>query len=254
MCCLTVKKDSNVIPHRDKIWIVVLCKHENRYCQNNEMFSPVISYVSLHQLNIMAIEHRFRLSQSYQKNALCNSSLPNNYTTIINPPIGCQLIQLDESFILKKTLYWVQYSPRHWFDKLTSTLKTLGIKVTPPNPCMYKYYLVPGGALIYIYLYAGKFMYLIKYDATEEKFHILLSFPPGFWAPYLNGPKMTKYIFQSISAIWNFLITHHNALASATLKGNPLLPNTATVSPLTPLPSQSHPQQIRVYTQFFTKS
>ena len=65
-------------------------------------------------------------------------------TTIIKPPIGCLFIQNDESWTLNKTLYSLQYSPIHWFEKLTSTLKNTGLKSSPHDPYVCTGSLIPG--------------------------------------------------------------------------------------------------------------
>ena len=65
--------------------------------------------------------------------------------TIITPPIICPFSQPHEFWILKKTLYGLQCIPRNWLDKLTITLRYLGM-ISPPNySWFYTSTLAPGG-------------------------------------------------------------------------------------------------------------
>ena len=167
MCYLAVKRDYDMRPHRAKNLFFVLGNHGDRYWYKNKNFALVISYLSLHQHSIMAIEHWSRLIKVDCKNALCNATLLNNKNTIIKTSIGWPFSQPDKLCLLKKTLYGLQRCPRHWFDKITSTLNTLGLKSSPHDPCVYTLSLIPGRDKIYIGLYVKNFVYFSESDAVE---------------------------------------------------------------------------------------
>jgi hypothetical protein len=63
----------------------------------------------------MAVEQRRTLQQGNCKNEFCQGMLPLDEITIIKPPIGDPL--------LKRTLYGLCHSPRHWYIKIKSILE-----------------------------------------------------------------------------------------------------------------------------------
>ena len=93
----------------------------------------------------MAIEHQQRLHQGYYKNAFCKATLPDNNTTMIKPQIGYPFSQPNELWIPDKTIYGIQYIPRHWFDNITSTLVDMVLTSSTQNPFVYISTLTPGG-------------------------------------------------------------------------------------------------------------
>ena len=174
MCFHAVKWDSYKRTHRDKCLIIVLCNHGDRYWDKNKTFTPVILYSSLCQLTSTAIKQKRRLRQWSRKKTFCNATLINSETTNIKPPIGCSSIQPDELCLLKHNLYDMQCIPRHRFDKLTSTLNTMGLKDFNHNTCLFTGYLILGGPPIYIGQYVDNFVYFSESDTAEENFHTSL--------------------------------------------------------------------------------
>ena len=127
MCVLTVKKDKNLLPLRDKSRIVVLGKHKDRDWSKSKKFAPVLCFDSLRLLVSMAVEQRCTLKQGDCKNAFCNGVLPPNEMTIAKPPLGNPDAAQNKYWLLKKTLYGLRRSPRHWFEKLRAVLLCLGL-------------------------------------------------------------------------------------------------------------------------------
>ena len=87
MCCLTVKHDSNIKPHRSKRIIVVIGNNEEIYWENNKNYAPVISYSSLHQLTRIDIDHKRRLHQSDCKNYYTMPPFQTTITPSSKPPL-----------------------------------------------------------------------------------------------------------------------------------------------------------------------
>ena len=137
MCVLTVKKDENLLPLRAKSRIVVLGNLEDRFWSKSQSFAPVLRQDSLRFLTSLAVEKRRRLKSGDCKNAFCQSSLPPEETTIVRPPSGDPDSGRDEYWLLRKTLYGLTRSPRHWFDKIDGILKSMGLKPNAHDPCLY---------------------------------------------------------------------------------------------------------------------
>ncbi len=57
--------------------------------------------------------------------------------TIVKPPIGDPDTIKDEYWLLKKTLYGLRRSPRHWYNKITAVLSSIGLKPNASDPCMF---------------------------------------------------------------------------------------------------------------------
>eukprot|EP00957_Ditylum_brightwellii_P159237 12119633-Ditylum_brightwellii.AAC.1 len=137
MCVLVVKPDENLNPHRAKSRIVVLGNQDDRPWSKGDKYAPVLQYSSLRLLTSMAVEKRRRLQQGDAKNAFCQGTLPADETTIIKPPPGDPDAAPDEYWLLKKCLYGLARSPRHWFDLISSTLRDMGMQPSSHDPCLW---------------------------------------------------------------------------------------------------------------------
>ena len=92
-----------------------------------KIYAPVLCSDSLHFLVNMAVEDCRMLKQGDCKNAFCNSDLPPDEVTIVRPPKGDPSAANNEFWLLKKTLYGLRRSPRHWFVKIDKNLKSMGL-------------------------------------------------------------------------------------------------------------------------------
>ena len=86
----------------------------------------------------MAINNFRLLRQGGCKNAFCNAKLPADETTIINPPSGNPDAKKDVFWILKKMLYGLGRSPRHWYRLVTSILVDMGLHPSLHGPCLFQ--------------------------------------------------------------------------------------------------------------------
>jgi hypothetical protein len=124
-------------PLRAKSCIVALGNHEDRVWSKPEKYAPVLWPDTLRLLNSMAVEHRRTLKQGDCKNAFCQGILPADEITIVKPPIGDPDAEKDEYWLLKRTLYSLRRSPRHWYNKITGILHNLGLKPNASDPCLF---------------------------------------------------------------------------------------------------------------------
>ena len=138
---------------------------------------------SLRFLTSLAVNHRRTLQQGDVKNAFCNSDLPPDKVTIVCPPIGDPSALRNNYWLLRKMLYGLQRSPRHWFNKIDSIFKSMGLEPNLYNPCLYSGFIQdPSNPAdiatllpITIGLYVENFVYFSKDSAVEAKFEKILS-------------------------------------------------------------------------------
>ena len=183
MCVLTIKKDESMLPVRAKSRIVVLGNHEDRDWSKSDRFAPVLRSDSLRFLVSLAVEQRRALKQGDCKNAFCQSELPPDETTIVKPPSGDPDAGPHEYWLLRKTLYGLRRSPRHWYDKIQTVLNRMGLKQNPYDPCLFTGHLfdpddpsdTPSSEPITLGLYVDDFIYFSADDAVEKKFERLLA-------------------------------------------------------------------------------
>ena len=183
MCVLSIKKDVMLNPLRAKSRIVVLGNHEDRVWTKPEKYAPVLRPNSMRLIVSLAVKRRRTLKQGDCKNAFCQGILPDDEITIVKPPIGDPNAAKDKYWLLKRTLYGLWRSPRHWYNKITSVLGTIGLKPNASDPCLFTGSLrdpddpaadLPSNPLI-IGIYVDDFVYFSENPDVERHFEQLLS-------------------------------------------------------------------------------
>lgn len=137
MCVLVVKMDENGNADRAKSRIVVLGNLEARTWGKHERAAPVMKYSSLRLMVSSAVQHHRKLKQADYKNAFCNPTLPDDEITIIRPPLGDPDARDGEYWLLKKTLYGLRRSPKHWYDMASKALLSMGLVQSLHDPCLF---------------------------------------------------------------------------------------------------------------------
>jgi len=137
MCELTIKKDENLLLLRAKSCIVVLGNHKDRIWTKPQRYASVLLSESLRFLVSMAVEQRRTLKQGNVKNAFCNGNLPPEEVTVVRPPLGDPSAAKNEFWLLKKTVYGLRCSPKHWYDKIDRIFQSMGIQKNIYDPCLY---------------------------------------------------------------------------------------------------------------------
>ena len=183
MCVLNIKKDEMLNPLRAKSRIVVLGNHEDRVWTKSEKYAPVLRPDSMRLMVSLAVEQRRTLKQGDCKNAFCQGILPDDEITIVKPPIGDPDAAKDEYWLLRKTLYGLRRSPRHWYNKITAVLNSIGLKPNASDPCMFTGSLrnpddpaddIPSSPLT-LGLYVDDFVYFSEDPEVESRFEQLLA-------------------------------------------------------------------------------
>jgi Reverse transcriptase (RNA-dependent DNA polymerase) len=115
----TIKKDEIRIPVPAKSHIVALGNHEDTLWEPGDVHAPVIHKESDWLLTTIAVDMGQTQKQGNCKNPFLHPTLPPDEIVIFRPPpAGCPFSQPGELWLLNKTLYGLQHSPKHWYDAL----------------------------------------------------------------------------------------------------------------------------------------
>ena len=98
-------------------------------------------------------------------------------------PIGNPDAGKDKYWLLKKTLYGLRCSPRHWYNKIWLVLSSIGLKPNASDPCMFTGSISnpdnptadSPSAPLTVGLYVDDFVYFFVDPEVERRFEQLLS-------------------------------------------------------------------------------
>lgn len=113
--------------------------------------------------------------------AFCQSFLPDDKIYICTPPQGCPLTQKNTYWRLRKTLYGLKRSPRHWYELVKKILTSIGMKQSKASPCIF-YGTIENKPPLYLGFYVDDFIYFSESEKVEEHFenefqkHVLVTF------------------------------------------------------------------------------
>ena len=128
--------------------------------------------------------------------AFCQSFLPRGEHYLCSPPAGCPLTPPGMLWKLRKTLYSLKRSPKHFYDLAKKLLTQLGLKYHPSTPCLFTGVLIPGQPPLYLGLYVDDFIYFTESPQVEKAFETRLSdLIPVDWngdIDYCLGIKFTN--------------------------------------------------------------
>jgi hypothetical protein len=182
MCVLTIKPNKMLRPHRAKSRILVLGNHKDWIWSKPEKYAPILHPDTLHLIISMAVQQRRTLKQGDCKNAFCQGILPPDEISIVKPLIGDPDAKNDEYWLLKRTLYGLSHSPKHWYDKICKILTSVGLKQNSYDPCLFSGNIIdptdpsdyPSSSPLTLGLYVDDFVYFSADPAVEAKFERLL--------------------------------------------------------------------------------
>ena len=170
MAITTIKKDGNGNPIRAKYRIVALGNLDNHEWTKQDCFAPVLSQLELRLLIAIAVSKGCIPKSGDITQAFCQSFLPKDEYYICTPPAGCFLTPSNTFLKLRKTLYGLKRSPRHFYDLACKLLKQLGMKAHPSSPCLFKGTIIKGQPPIYLGLYVDDFIYFSESSEVEKRF------------------------------------------------------------------------------------
>ena len=133
------------------------------------MLPPVLSQPELRLLTAMATQAKRKLKSADVSQAFCQSYLPEKEQYFVCPPHRCKLTPKRMHWRLKKSLYGLKRSPRHWYEKCRAILTLISLKQCPNVPCLFVGHLLEDQPPIYIGIYVDNFAYFSKSCAVEKK-------------------------------------------------------------------------------------
>ena len=170
MAITTIKKDGDGNPNRAKYRIVALGNLDPHSWTKQDCFAPVLSQLELRLLVSLAARKKCIPKSGDITQAFCQSYLPEEEYYICIPPPGCFMTPPNTYWKLRKTLYGLKRSPRHFYDLASRLLQQLGLKKHPTSPCLFSGVLIPGHPPLYLGLYVDDFIYFSESTIVEEAF------------------------------------------------------------------------------------
>ena len=169
MAITVIKYDGEGNPVRAKYRIVALGNLDPNRWSKSECFAPVLSQMELRFIVALAVQHKCIPKTGDVSQAFCQSYLPEGENYICKPPPGCPLTKPGLYWKLKKTLYGLKRSPRHFYELAKKTLAKCGLKQHPSSPCIFYGHTIPGQPPLYLGLYVDDFIYFSESPDVETK-------------------------------------------------------------------------------------
>jgi len=174
MAISTIKYNELGEPKRAKYRIVVLGNLDPNTWTKESCYAPVMSLMELRLITAIAVSKNCTLKNGDVKQAFCQAVLPENEKYVLRPPPGCPLTPPNTLWLLKRTLYGLKRSPRHWYDKMSQILEKVGLSKCPNSPCLFKGNIIKGNKPLYLGLYVDDFVYFSEDSQVEREFEKLL--------------------------------------------------------------------------------
>lgn len=170
MAIATIKYNGKGEPVRAKYRIVALGNLDPYDWTKQDCFAPVLSQFELRFLLSLAVQDDCIPKTGDIKQAFCQSYLPKEENYIVKPPPGCPITPSGMYLKLKKTLYGLKRSPRHFYDLAKRLLLSIGLKQHESSPCLFYGTILPGQPPLYLGLYVDDFIYFSKSRGVEKEF------------------------------------------------------------------------------------
>jgi deoxyuridine 5'-triphosphate nucleotidohydrolase len=170
MAISIIKHDEHGKPVRAKYRIVALGNLDPHNWSKNDCFAPVLSQMELRFLTALAAKNKCIPKTGDVTQAFCQSYLPEGEDYVCRPPPGCPLTPPGTYWKLKKTLYGLKRSPRHFYELARKTLLAIGLQQHPYSPCIFHGTIIEGEPPIYLGLYVDDFFYFSASRKVEQKF------------------------------------------------------------------------------------
>jgi len=109
------------------------------------------------------------------KQAFVQSSLPDDEVYYVKPPKDCPRSVPGTYWRLIHSLYGLRQAPKLWFEKLSSHLRSMGLRQSTTSPCIFTGVLIKGGPPVYVGIYVDDIIYFSGSDEVEQCFESLFS-------------------------------------------------------------------------------
>ena len=107
--------------------------------------------------------------------AFCQSTLPSTEQYVCSPPHNYPITPKKTYLLLKKTIYGLKQSPRHWYQKAKAAFLSLGLKTCANSPCLFTCTIIKNKPPLYLNLYVDDFIFFSESPEVEKVFEGKLS-------------------------------------------------------------------------------
>ena len=146
---------------------MVLGNKDPAHWTKADCYAPTVSQPIVRLMAALAVRNRTTLKQGDCKNAFCHPALPDDEIIIVRPPSHCPFSRPRTYWRLKKTLYGLRRSPRHWFRALAEALNKVGLKSIPNEDCLFVGNPIEGKPPLYLAMYVDDLVYFLADPEVE---------------------------------------------------------------------------------------
>ena len=107
--------------------------------------------------------------------AFYHSTLHSTEQYKCSPPHNCPITPKRTYLLLKKILYGLKRSPRHWYQKAKAAFLSLGLKTYANSPCSFTGTILKNKPPLYLCLYVDDFIFFSESPEVERIFQEKLS-------------------------------------------------------------------------------
>ena len=188
-----VKADGTI--ERYKARLVAQGFSQRRGLDYDETFCPVVRGESVRSVVALAASKKLLLHQMDVTTAFLNGTLEEEVYMV--QPEG--FVVDGKVCKLKKSIYGLKQSPRCWNTTLDSHLKTMGLKQSNADPCLYT---APGGEMVIVAVYVDDI--LIATETTKKMKEIKSALSSRFEVKDLGELKsfLGMHVKQDAQKIW----------------------------------------------------
>jgi len=145
-----IKRDQTGAVSRYKARLVAKGFRQQHGIDYQETFSPVIKSTTIRVVLSLAVTQKWPLRQLDIQNAFLHGELKE--TVYLQQPSGfVDPNKPDHVCLLHKSLYGLKQAPRAWFQRLSTTLHTIGFHASKTDPSLFIY--SSKGVLLYMLIY-----------------------------------------------------------------------------------------------------
>mmetsp|Transcript_10476 Transcript_10476/g.14799 ORF Transcript_10476/g.14799 Transcript_10476/m.14799 type:complete len:182 (+) Transcript_10476:2-547(+) len=159
MAISTIKYNKDGMPTRAKCRILALGNLDPHTWTKEDCFVPVVSTFELQFLIALAASKKCIPKSGDIVQAFIQSVLPHAKKYILRPPPGCPFTPPNSYWLLKRTLYGLKRSPRHFYQLAKTKLEEVGLTQHPTSPCLFSGEIIKGKPPLYLGLYVDDFVY-----------------------------------------------------------------------------------------------
>jgi hypothetical protein len=128
-----------------------------------ETWSPVVQWTTVRLMTVLSIMLDLKTAQADITAAFVHAELPPEEIVHIHQPRGFTVHSRDYVYRLKRSLYGLKQSPRHFFNYLSSRLQAHGLIPSEFDPCLFI------GSNIIVICYVDDLLFYAREEATIDE-------------------------------------------------------------------------------------